>query len=189
MDMNTSNRRSGTRLWLLVPTLIAALVFVGCSGDSEKSDSASDSETSQNQSQMAKPGELETLSADDVSDEQLQKVARIAMSIQQGTRSDRMQMKKDLKEKYGNPQEMDSTQKAQAQKEIRKRQMEIRKKQMDIMQKEAEKEGMDPKQFRQIMRSAQQDSTLQKRLRTAMKTQMQQRMQERLKQKRSGGSQ
>jgi len=185
--MNTLQRRLTNRFWLLVPVLIAALVLVGCSGDGDNSDSASNGETTQNQ--MANPSELETLSADDVSDEQLQKVARIAMSVQQGTRADRMQMRKDMKEKYGNPQQMDSTQKAKAQKEIRQRQMKLKKKQMDIMQKEAEKEGMETKQFRQIMRSAQQDSTLQKRLRTAMKKQMQQRMQERLKQKKQSGSQ
>jgi hypothetical protein len=67
---------------------------------------------------------------------------------------------------------MDSTQKAQARKEMRRQQMQMRKKQMQMMQEEAEKEGMSADMFRQIMRSAQQDSTLKKEIQTAMKEEM-----------------
>jgi hypothetical protein len=84
-------------------------------------------------------------------------------------------MRKQMKQKYGNPQQMDSTQKAQARKEMRRQQMQMRKKQMQMMQAEAEKEGMSPKMFRQIMRSAQQDSTLKKDIQAAMKAQMKKR--------------
>lgn len=114
------------------------------------------------------------LSSADVSDEQVQKAARIAVSVQMATRQDRMRIRKEMKKKYGNPQQMDSTQKARARKEMRRRQLKMRKKQMKIIQREAKKEGMTSQTFRTLMRSAQQDSTLQKRLQTAMKAQMKQ---------------
>jgi len=79
-----------------------------------------------------------------------------------------------MKKKYGNPQEMDSTQKANAKREMRKQQMKMRKQQMKMMQQEAQKEDMDPAMFRRIMRSAQKDSTLQKQLQQAMQSQMKQ---------------
>jgi hypothetical protein len=113
-------------------------------------------------------------SAPDVSQEQIQSAARIAVTIQSSTRAQQMKMRKQMKQKYGNPQQMDSTQKAQARKEMRRQQMEMRKQQMKMMQQEAQKENMDPNMFRQIMRSAQQDSTLKQQIQQAMKAQMKQ---------------
>lgn len=160
----------------------ASLFLTGCSGENTESSTSQQStqrsqqqERSQQQGQpgqMPEPGASQTLSSSDVSDEQVQAVARVAMSVQMGMREDRMQMRKDMKEKYGNPQQMDSTQKKKALKKMRRRQMEMRKKQMSLMQEEAKNEGIDPKTFRQIMRSAQQDSTLQRRLQKAMKAEM-----------------
>ncbi|MFB6098700.1 MAG: hypothetical protein ABEK84_06250, partial [Salinibacter sp.] len=95
----------------------------------------------------------------------------------------------DIKKKYGNPQQMDSTQKAKARKEIRRRQMKMRKKQMKIMRQKAKKEGMTPKMFQKIMRSARQDSTLKKRLQTAMKAQMQKQMKQPPQKKQNPNSQ
>jgi O-methyltransferase involved in polyketide biosynthesis len=69
---------------------------------------------------------------------------------------------------------MDSTQKAEATRKMRKRQMTLRKKQAKIMQQEAKKEGINPKRVQRIMRSTRQDSTLQQRLRQAMKAKMKQ---------------
>lgn len=117
-------------------------------------------------------GNMETLSSDDVSDEQIEKTARIAIKAQMSTQKERMQLRKEMKQKYGNPQQMDSTQKANARREMRKRQMAMRKKQMKVMQQEAKNEDMDPKMVRRILRSAQQDSTLGKRLKKAMKAEM-----------------
>ena len=114
-------------------------------------------------------GNQKTVSSSDVSDEEVQKVARIAVTAQMSTRQERMKLRKEMRNKYGNPQEMDSTQKAQARREVRKRQMAMRKKTMKVMQKEANKEGMDPQRVQTILRSARQDSTLGNRLRTAMK--------------------
>jgi len=160
------------------------LFLIGCSGDSAEPGSSSTSQQSQSPQQqgrsqqqgqpgqMPRPGASQMLSSSDVSGEQLQAAARIAMSVQMGMREDQMQMRREMKEKYGNPQQMDSTQKAEARKEMRRRQMKMRKKQMSLMQKEAENAGMDPQTFRQIMRSAQQDSTLQRRLQEAMKAEM-----------------
>ncbi len=122
--------------------------------------------------QMPQQNKAETLSASDVSQEQVTKAARIATAVQSAMRMQQMKLRKEMKKKYGNPQEMDSTQKAKAKREMRKRQMAMRKKQMKMMQQEAQKENMDPKMFRRIMRSAQKDSTLKKDIQAAMKAQM-----------------
>jgi len=115
---------------------------------------------------------MKTLSSEDVSDEQVKKTARIAIEAQMSTQKQRMQMRREMKQKYGNPQQMDSTQKANARREMRKRQMAMRKKTMKIMQKEAKKEGIKPQRVQMILKSARQDSTLQQRVRQAMKAQM-----------------
>ena len=182
--------RTACRLLLGGAVLVVLPFLAGCSGNDTQSDSSTTQQPSQSSQQQGQPGQMpgQTLSSSDVDDSQVQTAAQIASSIQMGTRADRMKMRKDMKEKYGNPQQMDSTQKAQARKEMRRRQMKMRKKQMKIMQEEAKKAGMDPQMFRQIMRSAQQDSTLQKRLRTAMKAQMQKRMQQRLQKRKQQGS-
>lgn len=126
--------------------------------------------------QMPQPDTTKLLSASEVSQEEIQKAARIAVSVRMSTRKDRMKMRRDMKQKYGNPQEMDSTEKAKARKEIRRRQMKMRKKQMRIMRKQAKKEDLSPQKFQKIMQSARQDSTLKKQLQTAMKAEMQKQM-------------
>lgn len=189
--MNATVLRSvGGRAALLCGALMAAvLVLGGCSGDGDDGAASSKSpqQPSQGQSQtqrpqqqgqdgqMPGPGASQMLSSSDVSEEQLQTAARIAAAVQMGIQKDRMEMQKDIKEKYGNPQQMDSTQKTQARKEMKRRQMEMRKKQMKLVQEEAQNEGMDPKTFRQIMRSARQDSTLMKRLQGAVEAQIKKR--------------
>ncbi len=183
--MSLNALRQVARQILLSGTVLAtALFLVGCSGDDSQSESSQQSAQS-SQQQQSPSGQMgpssETLSSSDVSEEQIQMAARIASSVQMGVQEDRMKMRKDMKEKYGNPKQMDSTRKAKARKEMRRRQMKMRKKQMQIMQEEAKKEGMDPQTFRQIMRSAREDSTLQKRLQTAMKAQMKKRMQQQMK--------
>ena len=120
--------------------------------------------------QMPQPGNAQTLSSSDVSDEEVQKVASIMMTVRTSTRADRMKMRKEMKQKFGNPQEMDSTQKAQARREMKKRQMAMRKKTMKVMQQEAKKENMNPQRVQTILRSARKDSTLQQRIRKAVKS-------------------
>ena len=117
-------------------------------------------------------GNQKTLSSEDVSDEELQKAARIAMKAQKSTRKDRMKMRKDMKKKYGNPQEMDSTQKAKARREMRKKQVAMQKKMRKVMQKEAKKEDMNPKRVNMILRSTRQDAELKKRFKKAMQSVM-----------------
>lgn len=155
--------------------MAVGLVLAGCSGNSE--DAGAQESTSQSQQQgespqMARPDSLQLLSSSEVSEEQIQKAARIAVAVQMSTRQDRMKLQKEMKRKYGNPQEMDSTEMVKARKEMRRRQMKMRKKQMQRLQKEAKEEGMSPQMFQRIMRSAQQDSTLQQRIQKAMKAQM-----------------
>ena len=122
--------------------------------------------------QMPQQPDTTTLSASEVSQEQVEKAARIAATVQSSMRAQQMKMRKQMKEKYGNPQEMDSTQKANARREMKRQQMQMRKQQMKMMQQEAQKENMDPAMFRRIMRSAQEDSTLKKQLQQAMKAEM-----------------
>ena len=122
--------------------------------------------------QMPQQPDATTLSASEVSQEQIEKAARIAATVQSFMRAQQMKMRKQMKEKYGNPQEMDSTQKANARREMKRQQMQMRKQQMKMMQQEAQKENMDPAMFRRIMRSAQEDSTLKKQLQQAMKAEM-----------------
>jgi hypothetical protein len=122
--------------------------------------------------QMPQQPDTTTLSASEVSQEQIDKAARIAAAVQSSMRAQQMKMRKQMKEKYGNPQEMDSTQKANARREMKRQQMRMRKQQMKMMQQESQKENMDPQMFRRIMRSAQQDSTLKKQIQQAMKAEM-----------------
>jgi predicted metal-dependent peptidase len=117
-------------------------------------------------------GNTNPLSSEDVSEEEVKKVARILIAARQSTRQMQMKKRREMKKKYGNMQEMDSTKKAQAKREMMQHQRKVRKKQMKAMQQEAQKEGMDPSRVRRIMSSTQQDSTLQQRLRKAMKSEM-----------------
>ena len=114
-------------------------------------------------------GQPPMLSSSDVSDQELDKVAKVAVKTQMATRKDRQKLRRDMKKKYGNPQEMDSTQKAKARKEIRKKQMAMRKKTMKTLQKEAKKEGLEASKVQRVLQSARKDSTLKKRLETAMR--------------------
>ncbi|MFO8099492.1 MAG: DUF4168 domain-containing protein [Salinibacter sp.] len=121
--------------------------------------------------QMPEPDTTQ-LSSSDVSDEQVEQAANIAIDLQMSGREMRMEMQKEMREKYGNPQEMDSTEKAAMQKERQQQMQQMQKEQIQMMEEKAEEEGMDTEMFQRIMQSARQDSTLQERLRTAMKSKM-----------------
>jgi hypothetical protein len=134
-------------------------------------------------------GNQKTLSSEDVSDEELQKAAQIAVKAQMSTQKDRMKMRKDMKKKYGNPQEMDSTEKAKMRRDVRKKRMAMQKKMKKVMQKEAKKEDMDPQRVNLILQSTQQDAELKKRFKKAMKSAvMEQRSNMGGKKKGGGGS-
>lgn len=122
--------------------------------------------------QMPQPDTSQLLSSEEVDEQQVKTAARIAVSVRKSTQGDQMKLRKDMQKKYPNPQQMDSTEKARARNEMRQRQMKIRKKQMKVMQQQANEEGMSPKLFQRIMRSAQRDSTLRQRLQTALKMEM-----------------
>jgi hypothetical protein len=123
--------------------------------------------------QAPQTSQPEMLSSSDVSDEQLDTVAKIAVKTQMATRQQRMKLRQDMKKKYGNPQDMDSTQKAQARREIRKKQMAMRKQTMQTLQEEAKKEGMKASMVQRVLQSARKDSTLKQRLQKAMKAEAQ----------------
>lgn len=120
-------------------------------------------------------GNQEMLSSSDVSDQQIQKVAQIIVTARMSTRAEMQQMRKDAMAMKKKMAQMDSTQKAQARREFRKRQMALRKKQMKAMQEAAQEEGMEMQMIRRIMRSSRQDSTLQTRIDSAMKAEMKER--------------
>lgn len=122
--------------------------------------------------QMVQPDSSQLLSSSDVTEQQLNKTARILVAIEKSAQKDRKKLRQDMQNKYGNPQQMDSTQKAKARNEMRRRQMQMRKKQMKLMQQQAKKEGLNPQLVQRIMQSARQDSTLGVRLQTAVKAEM-----------------
>jgi len=125
--------------------------------------------------QMQQPDTTQTLSSSDVSDEQVRQAAEIMVALQTQGRQMQMQMRKDMKRKFGNPQDLDSTEKENMRRELKRQQRQMQQKQMKMMKKKSSEVGMPPETFRRVMRSAQQDSTLQKRLQTAMKKQAKQR--------------
>jgi hypothetical protein len=106
-----------------------------------------------------------TLSSEDVSDQEIQSAAEIIVAMQ----FQRQQMRKQMMQKYGNPQEMDSTQR-------RKARMEIMKKRQALMQKKTKEEGLSAQRLQQIMKSARQDSTLRTRVRSAVQARRQEQM-------------
>lgn len=120
--------------------------------------------------QMPQPDTSDLLSSSDVSDEDLQRVARILVTAQMSTQKQRMKMRKDAIKMKKKMAQMDSTQKAQVRRKFQKRQMAMQRKQMKVIQKQAKEEGMQPQMVQRIMRSSQRDSTLQNRIREAMKT-------------------
>lgn len=122
--------------------------------------------------QMPQESDTTQMSSSDVSDEQVEQAANIAVDLQMSGREMRQEMQKEMQEKYGNPQEMDSTDKAAMQKERQQQMQQMQKEQMKMMEEKAEEEGLDVEMFQKIMQSARQDSTLQERLRTAMKSKM-----------------
>jgi len=127
--------------------------------------------------QMPQPqNNVQTLSSSEVSDKQLEKVARIAVAAQMSTRKMQMQKRRQMQKKYGNnPQQMDSTKKAQAKREMMKHRRKVQKKRMQVMQQEAKKEGIETKMVRRVLMSTRQDSTLQQRFRQAVKAEMKKR--------------
>ena len=129
--------------------------------------------------QMPQQDTTATLTADDVSQEQIQKAARIAATVQTAMREQQMKLRKQMKQKYGNPQQMDSTQQAKAKREMRRQQMKMRKKQMKMLKQETQKEEMNLKMFQRIMRSAREDSTLKKEIQAAMQAEMKKRQSQR----------
>ena len=105
------------------------------------------------------------LSSDDVPDEEIESAAEIVVALQM----QQQQMQQEMLQKYGNPQEMDSTQR-------RKAQREIQSKQQALMQKETNEHDLDAQRLNMIMTSAQQDSTLRERMRTAVEGLRQEKM-------------
>ena len=118
----------------------------------------------------------EPLPSSEVSDKQLEKVARIAVEAQMSTRKMQMRKRRQMQKKYGkNPQKMDSTKKAQARKEMMQHRRKVQKKRMKVMQQEAQKEGMNPKMVRRILVSTRKDSTLKQRFQKVVKSEMKKR--------------
>jgi hypothetical protein len=110
-------------------------------------------------------GPTETLSSEDVSEEEVDAAAEIIVAMQM----QRQQMRTDMREKYGNPQEMDSTQRREAR-------TEIMQKRQALMEKKTEEEDLSADRLGLIMKSARKDSTLRKRVRTAVQEKRKARM-------------
>ncbi len=105
------------------------------------------------------------LSSDDVSDEEVESAAEIVVAMQM----QQQKMQQEMMQKYGNPQEMDSTQRREAK-------QEIQRKQQALMQEKTDEHGLGAQRLNMIMTSARQDSTLRERMKTAVEGLRQERM-------------
>jgi len=94
-----------------------------------------------------------SISPSDVTDDQIQSVARIVVAMQQ--------IQQKYRQQYGNPQNMDSSKVA----EVRRKLM---KEQQQVMSKKVKEEGMSVQKFQQIMQTARRDSTLRTEMRSAI---------------------
>lgn len=110
-------------------------------------------------------GTTETLTSDEVSDQEIDAAAEIIVAMQM----QRQEMRREMRKEYGNPQEMDSTQRREAR-------SEIMQKRQALMQEKTEEEDLSAQRLGLIMKSARQDSTLRERVRTAVQKKRQERM-------------
>jgi len=105
------------------------------------------------------------LASEDVPDEEIEAAAEIVVTMQMQQR----RMRQEMRQQYGNPQAMDSTQRRQARREI----MQERE---ALMQQKTEEEGLSPQRLNLIMNSARRDSTLRGRMKTAVQELRQEKM-------------
>jgi len=94
-----------------------------------------------------------SISPSDVTDGQIQSVARVVVAMQQ--------LQQKYRQQYGNPQNMDSSKVA----EVRRKLM---KEQQQVMSKKVKEEGMSVQKFQQIMQTARRDSALRTKMRSAI---------------------
>lgn len=103
------------------------------------------------------------MSPSDVSDDQIESVARVVVALQQ--------LQAQFRQQYGNPQNMDSTQVAQARRQMMQEQRRV-------MQEKAKEQGMTPQKVTQIIQVARQDSTLRTEMQAAIQKVQQEKQQE-----------
>ena len=115
--------------------------------------------------QVGPGGSSGDISSDDVSDAEIAAAAEIIVALQM----QRQEMRTQMRETYGNPQEMDSTQRRQAR-------QELMQKRQALMQQKTEEEDLSAQRLGRLMQSARQDSTLRARIRTAVQETRQARM-------------
>jgi hypothetical protein len=105
------------------------------------------------------------ISSEDISDEEIDAAAEIIVAMQM----QRQELRTQMREEYGNAQEMDSTQRRTARQEL------MRERQA-LMQRKAEEEDLSAQRLGRLMQSARRDSTLRTRIRTAVQEKRQERM-------------
>lgn len=110
-------------------------------------------------------GASSSLSSDDVSDREVNAAAHIIVTMQ----IHRQEMRRRMMERYGNPQEMDSTQRREARRRIRE-------KRQDLFQQTAQEQDLSPQRLTRIMKAARTDSALQTRMQRAVRTLQQEQM-------------
>ena len=123
------------------------------------------------------PSDSKWLRSEDVSDAEMQAVAKITAALQK----QRQDMRRQNRKKNDNLQGMDSTQ-------VRKTQRTMRKAQLDLQQRLAEKTGMTEERFKKIISSVRRDPALRRRFRSAVKQERQAMMRDKTesKQQRAG---
>ena len=107
----------------------------------------------------------DSLASEDVPDAEIEAAAEIVVAMQM----QQQRMRQEMRQQYGNPQAMDSTQRRQARKELRQERRAM-------MQQKTEEEGLSPQRLSSIMNSARRDSTLRERMQTAVQEARQEKM-------------
>lgn len=102
------------------------------------------------------------MSPDEVSEAEIDAAAEIIVAMQM----QRQELRTQMREEYGNPQEMDSTQRRSARQELMRRRQAL-------MQEKTEEEDLSARRLGRLMQSARQDSTLRARIRTAVQAKRQ----------------
>ena len=118
----------------------------------------------------------DSLASEDVPDAEIEAAAEIVVAMQM----QQQRMRQEMRQQYGNPQEMDSTQRRQAR-------MEIRQERQALMQQKTEEESLSPQRLNLIMNSARRDSTLRARMKTAVQEARQEKTGQQPRMPRGGG--
>lgn len=184
------------KLKLLGSLVIGALLLAGCQGGDKKGESGDESTQTEQQPQAGQqmPGQMQQPQDIEVSDQEIQKFVDAAQQVQQLNMQMQQEVSKTVQDEGMETQrfnEIHRAQQSQQQGQAGASDEEMQQYQnildqleqmqtgaQEDMQKAIEDAGLSMQRYQQIARSAQQDTTLMKRLQEAMRKGMQRQMQQ-----------